>query len=99
MDEFHLNISVVTSMERGARPCKIGTATALLQKTLDEENETLDLGIEGVLLKIPSALKIRKPGYPRPRASFSNALYNTSVRKHGLCCARAFRDRRAPRIL
>ena len=47
------------------------TATALLKKTLDTENETLDLGVEGVLLKIPSALKIRKPGYPRPTVSFS----------------------------
>ena len=60
----------------------------------------MDLGIEGVLLKIPTALKIRKPGYPRPRVSFSYfALHTTSVRKHGLCCARAFRDRPAPRML
>ena len=58
------------------------------------------MGIEGVLLEIPSALKIRKPGYPRPRVSFSYLpLYNTCVRKHGLCCARAFRDRPAPPVL
>ena len=46
------------------------TATALLQKTLEQEAETLDLAHEVHTCKIPSTTKSRKPDYPRPGIDF-----------------------------